>query len=129
MVPSVDDRLIDTGPWVDVAHTEQDGVLVTIVTGEVDHGSVEVVSAELTARLDQRPVGLVVDLEGVEFFGSLGVTAMLEARERAARLGVGFAVAAVRRPVLRTLQVTGTVEVLRVRPTLQEALDLARSVA
>ncbi|WP_179118111.1 anti-sigma factor antagonist [Saccharothrix sp. ALI-22-I] len=125
----MDDRLIDIGPWVDIAHTEQDGVLVTSVAGEVDHNSIEVISAELTARLDQRPVGLVVDLEGVEFFGSLGVTAMLEACGRATRLGVGFAVAAGRRPVLRTLQVTGTVEVLRVRPTLQEALDLARSAA
>jgi anti-anti-sigma factor len=125
----VDDRLIDIGPWVDIAHTEQDGVLVTSVTGEVDHDSVELISAELTARLDRRPVGLVVDLEGVRFFGSLGVTAMLEARERATRLGVGFAVAAGRRPVLRTLQVTGTAEALRVRPTLREALDLARTSA
>ncbi|MGM1064554.1 STAS domain-containing protein [Saccharothrix sp. Mg75] len=125
----MDDRLTDIGPWVDIAHTEQDGVLITSVAGEVDHGSVEVISAELAARLDRRPVGVVVDLEGVEFFGSLGVTAMLEARDRATRLGVGFAVAAGRRPVLRTLQITGTVDVLRVRPTLHEALDLARSAA
>ncbi|WP_447002278.1 STAS domain-containing protein [Saccharothrix isguenensis] len=125
----MDDQLIDIGPWADITHTEQDGVLVTSVTGEVDHDSVEVISAELSVRLEQRPAGLVVDLEGVAFFGSLGVTAMLKAHERATRLSVGFAVAAKQRPVLRTLHITGTIEVLRVRPTLREALDLARSAA
>jgi anti-anti-sigma factor len=119
----------DTGPVVVIAHAEHDGVLVTSVAGELDRGGVEVVGAELAARLDRRPTALVVDLDGVEFFGSLGITALLEARERATLLGVGFAVAVSRRPALRTLQVTDLVEVLRVCRTLPEALDLARSTA
>lgn len=125
----MDEHVIGIDPWVDVKHSERDGVLVTTVSGEVDHGSVEVIRAVLGAHLDQRPLGLVVDLDGVEFFGSLGVAAMLETRAHATRLGVGFAVAASRRRVLRTLQVTDTVDVLRVRRTLREALDLARSAA
>lgn len=120
------DRIVDLKPFFTVSHAEHDGVLVVTVTGEVDHGSVEVIGAELSARLDRRPAALVVDLDGVEFFGSLGVTVLLRTREHAARLGVGFAVAVSRRPVLRTLQVTDLLDVLRVRRTLREALDLVR---
>ncbi|MFE9748710.1 STAS domain-containing protein [Saccharothrix saharensis] len=125
----MDDRVTHIGPVAVVVHTESDGVLITSVKGEVDQDSVEVVRAELATGLDRRPTALVVDLDGVEFFGSLGITALLEAWERAARLGVGFAVAASRRPALRTLEVTDMVEVLRVRRTIQEALVLARSAA
>ncbi|MFT7836792.1 STAS domain-containing protein [Saccharothrix sp. BKS2] len=122
------DRTLEIGAFA-IAHAEHDGVLVTTVIGDVDHGSVEVIDTELSARLDRRPAALVVDLDGVEFFGSLGITALLRAHQRAARLGVGFAVAVSRRPALRTLQVTDLVEVLRVRRTLREAVDLVRAVA
>ncbi|XVS61988.1 STAS domain-containing protein [Actinosynnema sp. CA-299493] len=77
--------------------------------------------------MNRRPAALVVDLDGVEFFGSSGITTLLEARERARPAGAGFAVAASRRPVLRTLQVTDLVEVLHVRVSLPEAVDFARS--
>jgi anti-anti-sigma factor len=106
---TTDDPVTHIGSAAAVTHTEYDGALITKVTGEVDHGSVEIITAELAARLDQRPVALVVELEGMEFFGSLGIRALLDAWERAALLGVGFAVAASRRPVLRTLEVTDMV--------------------
>ena len=59
-----------------------DGVLVTIVTGEVDLDNAEELAAELAARADEQPTALVVDLDRVVFFGSRGVTTLLNARRR-----------------------------------------------
>lgn len=120
------DQVIDIGEIVSVTRAREGGVLVVSVVGEVDLHSYEVVEAELTTELDRRPAALVVDLDGVEFFGSLGISVLLRADLRARRRRVGFAVAASRRQVVRSFEVTDTARLLPIRATLPEALDLVR---
>lgn len=121
------EQVTDTRETIRITWAERDGASVVTVAGEVDLRSFDVLDTRLTALLDRLPTALVVDLDRVEFFGSLGVSTMLRAFDHAQRRGVGFAVVATRREVLRTLEITDTVALLRVCGTLPEALDLARS--
>jgi anti-sigma B factor antagonist len=85
---------------------EVDGLAVTRVAGEVDLVGAELVRAELDAQLDLRPPVLVADLTGVTILGSLGIAALLDVHHRADAAGVGFAVVASHRSVVRPLRLT-----------------------
>lgn len=99
-----------------------DGVAVVEVTGEVDLLSGRPLLAVLTAQLDQRPAGLVVDLTGTVFFGSTGIGTLLRTAARAQNRGIDVVVVADHRTVLRPLQITGVDQELRIRPTVALAL-------
>ncbi|MBM7814844.1 STAS domain-containing protein [Saccharothrix algeriensis] len=104
-----------------------DGLSVVELVGEIDMDCDGPVRAALCRQLDQRPAGLVVDLTGVDFFGSTGIRLLVEASARAQRLGVAFAVAARGRAVLRPLEITFVGLTLDVHPTRQDALDALRA--
>ncbi|MEU4445309.1 STAS domain-containing protein [Actinosynnema sp. NPDC050801] len=94
------------------------GFAVTRVTGEVDLAGVDLIRAELHAQLERRPPVLVADLTEVTILGSLGIAALLDAHHRAVATGVGFAVVASRRSVVRPLQLTEVDRLLTVVPSL-----------
>jgi anti-anti-sigma factor len=101
---------------------DRDGVSVVEVAGEVDLVSSEPLNAVLTAQLDQRPAGLVVDLTKIVFLGSAGINVLVDTAERARDHGVALVVAADHRAVLRPLRITGAYEMLSIRPSLDLAL-------
>ncbi|MGW4116250.1 STAS domain-containing protein [Actinosynnema sp. NPDC004786] len=113
-------------PAATVRTTEQDGVPVTAVAGEIDADSVAPVRAEVCAQLGRRPDALVLDLCSVSFLGSAGLTMLLDAHHRASRDGVSLAVVAGRRQVLRLLAVTELDHVFAVHPTVSAALAATR---
>jgi anti-anti-sigma factor len=106
---------------------ERHGVMVIRVDGEVDMDTCDEVRAELITCLEQRSGsgGLVLDLGGVTVFGSVGLSLLVEARHRAERRGVGFAVATDRRAVLRPLAETGVGDLVVLRATVREAAEAA----
>lgn len=101
-----------------------DFVVVTRVHGEVDVNVVnQVRQAFATAlALTTPPFPLVIDLDGVTFLASCGLNELLicdqRARERDARLRI----VATRREVLRPLEITGLLDVLDVRASLDDAV-------
>jgi len=102
------------------------GALVVQVEGEIDLDTCDRVRAEVVDRLAERPGALVLDLNGVVVFGSIGLSLLIEVRHRAEARGVPFAVAADRRVVLRPLVETGVFDLLVVRPEASEAVSAAR---
>ncbi|GAA1311934.1 STAS domain-containing protein [Saccharothrix xinjiangensis] len=100
--------------------------LVIQVEGEVGMDTCDQVRAEVVERLEERPGTLVLDLNGVEVFGSIGLSLLVEVRHRAEARGVPFAVAAGRRVVLRPLTDTGVADLLVLRPEAAEAVVAAR---
>ncbi|MFD0205884.1 MULTISPECIES: STAS domain-containing protein [Saccharothrix] len=104
-----------------------EGIVVVEVVGEIDMACESPVGTVLAAQLDQRPAGLVVDLTGIDFFGSAGIQLLVEAIERAKLRGVTLAVATDRRAVLRPLEITLVREVLDVHPTLADAIAAVRA--
>ncbi|MEU7786581.1 STAS domain-containing protein [Amycolatopsis sp. NPDC049159] len=98
------------------------GAVVLDVAGEVDLLSASVLSEGITAALADPPELLVIDLTGVSFLASIGITALLEARRSAGTATRVRVVAPERSVVARTLQLTGLREALAVTATRDEAL-------
>ncbi|MFD1148740.1 STAS domain-containing protein [Saccharothrix hoggarensis] len=102
------------------------GVAFVEVHGEIDTDTYRQVRQELFACLDGATSALVVDLAGVAFLGSMGIAVLVEVRERARELGVGFAVAAGQRTVVRPMRMSEVDRLLGLCATVAEAVAVAR---
>jgi len=105
------------------APTLPDEVAVLALTGEIDAATAGATRLKTLAAVDARPSVLVLDLTGIDFFGSNGIAIVLETAQRAELRGIRFLVVADRHLVLRPLRVTGVDARLTIRPTLSAALD------
>ncbi|MFD9738528.1 STAS domain-containing protein [Umezawaea sp. NPDC059074] len=94
---------------------------VLALTGEIDAASAGATRLRTLAAIDDRPAALVLDLSGVEFFGSNGIAIVLETAQRAEIRRIPFVVVAGQHRVLRPLQVTGVADRLTIRPTVADA--------
>lgn len=68
---------------------------------------------------------LLVDLDGVEFLGTSGLAALVEARSAAGEGGVGLWLVCTNRQVLRPLEIAGLTSLFQIAATVAEALDAA----
>ncbi|MER7895801.1 STAS domain-containing protein [Streptomyces sp. NPDC096046] len=86
------------------------------VTGDLDHDQAPV----LRGRLDQLSLApgqcLVLDLSGLEFCDSSGITALLAARQHALAAGADIVLAAVPANLLRVLTLVGLDQIFTLRP-------------
>lgn len=114
-------------PSMTIRTLDLDGVPSVDVAGDLDAVNGAQFLAVLTARLDEYPPGLVVDLTRTEFFCSAGINALIAAATQARRQGVVMAVVADHPTVLRPLRITGVDEVLNIHPTLDRALAALRT--
>jgi len=106
--------------------THLSGTTVVVhAVGEVDMSSAPTLrNAVLTAcAAVHGPASLVVDLTGVDFFGSSGISVLMEAQQQCQALRVVTSQAA-----LRTLQIAGLAEVLDIRDSLADAAHALASV-
>ena len=101
--------------------------VVVRVAGEVDAASSEALRTGLRAAVptaSRQPARiLVIDLEGVSYFGSAGLNAMLDCRDEASAQGVAVRLVSTNPVVTRPIEVTGLDEMLPVHPTLAAALS------
>lgn len=113
-------------PSVTVQDVGYDGVVLAAVHGDFDVDTFRDVREVLFTCLNGRASGLVVDLDDVGFFGSMGIAVLVEVRQRADVVGAGFAVVAGRRTVARPIRLTDMEGVLRLHRTREEALAAVR---
>lgn len=113
-------------PVTVATRVEPGDVAVVSVTGEVDLACEDVVNAALQDQFDHRRTGLVVDLTGVDFFGSAGIRLLVDAAQRARRQGTALAVATDRRVVLRPLAITLVDQAVEIHPTVPAAVAALR---
>ncbi len=92
------------------------------VAGEVDLGTEEQFLTGLRHVLQGKPAVLVVDLDGLTFLGSRGLSALVEVN-KAAGPGV-LRVVAGNRPARRAIEITGLDHVLTICATVDEALGM-----
>ncbi|MFJ2261715.1 STAS domain-containing protein [Streptomyces sp. NPDC087844] len=91
------------------------------LAGDLDHHSAPEVRAALPG-VDLLPGRqLVLDLGGVTFCDSSGITALIAARNHALAAGAGIALAAVPEPVSRIFRIVGLDQVFPVHPTVRAA--------
>ncbi|MFD5824387.1 STAS domain-containing protein [Lentzea sp. NPDC060358] len=108
--------------------SEQDGVLVAVVSGELDVDSVDRVGAALFELADREPDGLVVEL-AVDFMGSSALSMLLELHSRTQRDGVGFAIVAEEVAASRPLMASALTEVLPLAESVDAAVKTIREDA
>lgn len=109
--PSPEDHLQVT------AEPDGPGVVVVHVTGDLDLYTASVLHERLWPHLEQNDM-VVIDLSGVAFLGSAGLSELVAAHDTATRNGVRIRLVATGHAVLRPLEVTG----------LRTAFDIVDSV-
>ncbi|MCE3554694.1 STAS domain-containing protein [Pseudonocardia sp. RS11V-5] len=99
-----------------------DHATVVAIAGEIDLVTAAGLDETLQAELEAEPAVLVLDLTGVDFFTSVGLTAVALAQRGAEERGVALRVVADSRRVLRPLQITGMDRTLALYPSRAAAL-------
>ena len=89
-----------------------DSVARITAAGEVDSSSAPMLRAELDSALDGDVRELVIDLDGVTFLDSAGLSVLAGAHRRSLAAGVRLRVLASGRAVIRPLQITGLWDLL-----------------
>jgi anti-sigma B factor antagonist len=96
--------------------------MVLTVAGEVDLNTAPQLKERINGLIAQGHANLVVDLEGVEFMDSTGLSALVSGLMRTSESGGGMAVVCTRPQVLRLLTLTGLDQVLKVYGSVAEAV-------
>lgn len=118
----------ETGPvpaGLDIGHREVDGLLVIEIAGEVDMLTAPELHRAVTAGIVRtRGEPCILDLTGVTFLGSSGLTALIDvtrqAEERRESLRI---VVDANRPVIRPIELTGLDDVLSLYHSVEEAVQ------
>ncbi|MFN2535777.1 MAG: STAS domain-containing protein [Pseudonocardiaceae bacterium] len=96
--------------------------VVVVVAGEIYMLTAARMQETLIAQLSPRPELMVIDLEGVGFLGSMGLTALALTERLAREPGVEVRIVATSRATLRPLEITGMASDLVVYASREEAL-------
>jgi anti-anti-sigma factor len=103
-----------------------DAVLVH-VKGEIDSSTAGELRSQLEAALRQAGGHesrlLIVDLEGVTYFGSAGLNAVLDCHKQGLRTGISVRLVAGNDLVVRPIEVTNLDSLLDLYPALADALE------
>jgi anti-anti-sigma factor len=95
-----------------VSAVHESGGIRLVVAGDVDVISAGQFREYLAGALDLRPGGLTIDLGGVTFLDSTGLSALVYAHNRAQDEGISLVVTDPQPQVRRLLDVTGMLTVL-----------------
>ncbi|NKE62503.1 STAS domain-containing protein [Lentzea sp. PSKA42] len=108
---------------------EAEGLAVVVrAAGELDQYTVPVLRTEIDAAFAAAtpPSPVVVDLTGIDFFGSAGINELVIQHERATGGPVPLRIVAPQEKVLRPIALTGLDDVLDIYPELELALHCDR---
>ncbi|GAA3436306.1 STAS domain-containing protein [Kutzneria kofuensis] len=102
--------------------TERIGTIAILhLFGELDLATVDDVDQRITEAATDI-TALVVDLDGLSFLASTGLSLLARWSARAEEEGFGFRVVASRRQALRPLQITALDSLITIDATVDEAL-------
>ncbi|MFG2606372.1 STAS domain-containing protein [Streptomyces sp. NPDC048514] len=99
-----------------------DGITVVTVTGEIDHHTSGLLRLALAPDEPAKPARTIADFAGVDFMDSSGINALISAHQAHGDAG-RLSLAAVSRPVLRTLEIVGLTTLIDCYPSVREALE------
>jgi anti-sigma B factor antagonist/stage II sporulation protein AA (anti-sigma F factor antagonist) len=107
-------------------------VVVLGVSGRIDHASAEAFRAALAPHLARCAAGqdhVVLDCAGVEYVSSAGLRVLMLAVKQARAQGGFLALAAVPPLVMEILEISKFTLVLRIEPTVRDAVAAASAAA
>lgn len=100
---------------------DQDGTVVLAVTGALDILTAGDFTERLRTVLAEAPRAVVVDMSGLDFLASAGMAALVEGT-RVAEAGTRLVVVADGPATSRPLTITGLTELIKLYPTLDDAV-------
>ncbi|MBJ7005654.1 MULTISPECIES: STAS domain-containing protein [Streptomyces] len=86
------------------------------VTGDLDYAQATALREQVEGLVLSPGQNLVIDLSGLEYCDSTGITVLLAARQRAHTAGADMALAAVPADTLRILTIVGLDQIFTIRP-------------
>ncbi|MGI8815644.1 MAG: STAS domain-containing protein [Pseudonocardia sp.] len=92
------------------------------VSGEIDMLTSPILRQGIAEQLSDDRMRLLVDLNGVDFLGTSGLAALVEARSSAAEHAIELWLVCTNRQVLRPLEIAGLTSLFRIAGTVAEAL-------
>ncbi|MCV7330095.1 STAS domain-containing protein [Mycobacterium cookii] len=110
---------------VSTSVTYHDGIAVLAIGGEIDLASIPAVDRAIAEVLAEEPPALIVDLLGVQFIGSVGISALVTA---ALEFGDDrcFSVVAQGPMTSRIIQRLDLDDLLSLKGTVEEAIGWAK---
>jgi len=106
----------------EVAVTWHDNVVVLGVSGTLDMVTAPQLTESIQSSLSNKPSSVIVDLSGVEFLASAGMTVLIAAHEQIGD-SAQFTVVADGPATGRPMHLVGVDKVLTIHPTLDAALE------
>ncbi|CAL9637812.1 STAS domain-containing protein [Streptomyces sp. enrichment culture] len=104
---------------------DSSGPHVLAVAGELDHHSAPVLTGAVAeAQSDDR--GLILDLAGMTYCDSTGITVLITAYQRSQATGTPFVLAGANADLQRLFQVVGLDQVFTFHPDVETALSSLR---
>jgi anti-sigma B factor antagonist len=100
----------------------QDGIVVLSCRGDLDAVTAPRLDQAIDTALDGDLSALIVDLSGLDFLASRGMTALVRGHVAAAARAIGFGVVANGPTTSRPMELVGLNHELRLHPTLDAAL-------
>lgn len=107
---------------VDIQSERRYQTLVIYLTGSFDALTADEAQNYIATQFDGGQQQVVLDLSQVDFMSSAGVRVLLEMLKTGRGIGGDLRVAAAQPGVERTLELSGLVRVLKVYPSLEEAV-------
>ena len=114
---------MDDKPSVLTLAERRDGdAVVLCAEGIVDMAAAPTLTDRIRAILRQRPAVLVVDLTGVAFLATAGMSVLMEAYRKSEELAISFRVVAQGPVTVKSMQLLGIDDLLVIYPTVPTAL-------
>ena len=101
---------------------QKDGTIVLTVSGEADVESAASLRAALAEAAGRKPPAIVLELAGLEFIDSSGISVLVEARLRAAEEGRRFILRNLSAQAARVFTVAGLASKFTITPQLSAEL-------
>ena len=106
-----------------LAERRDGDAVVLSAEGIVDMAAAPTLTDQIREILRQRPVVLVVDLTGVTFLATAGMSVLMEAYRKSEELAICFRIVAHGPVTVKSMQLLGIDDLLAIYPTVSTALQ------
>jgi anti-sigma B factor antagonist len=106
-----------------------DRTVVLRVAGEIHATTAPAFSERLNETLANGTTGVILDLTGVEFIDSTGLSVLLNGLRRVTRVRGSMVLACANPTVLRLFEITKLDSTFEILPTCEEAIERLRQLA
>ena len=109
-------------PVIPLTGDRRNGVVVLEIAGRLGHASADRLTAALTAAIEPRPRGLILDLAQVDYISSAGLLAIDLAGQQLAAAGGALILCALPEPLRIAFELAGLVTRYPVEPSRELAI-------